>query len=128
MNSAHSVARDFPSVNSAVVRFPQSIPQEQTNQISQAELHELATLRRTARDAEAKAEAKVAELLAKLQAGATVEAGIYDARIGEDSRRTVSWKAVAARLAKRLGFDGDKYCERVLNATKPTTKTILKFE
>jgi hypothetical protein len=128
MNSTQSVARDFPSVNSAVLQFPPSIPQEPTNQISQAELHELATLRRAARDAETKADVKAAELLARLQSGATVEAGIYDTRIGEDSRRTVSWKAVAARLAKRLGFDGDKYCERVLNATKPTTKTVLKFD
>ena len=39
MNSANSVTRDFPSVNSSVVRFPQSIPPEPTNQISQAELH-----------------------------------------------------------------------------------------
>jgi hypothetical protein len=128
MNSAHSVARDFPSVNSAVLQFRQSVPPQPTNQISQAELHELATLRRAARDAETKVEAKTADLLARLQAGATVEPGIYDARIGEDSRRTVSWKAVAARLAKRLGFDGDKYCERVLNVTKPTTKTVLKCE
>jgi hypothetical protein len=123
MNSTASIApRDF-SPN-PVIPFPQSAP----NEITQSQLEEIVALRRAAREAKADVEAKDAELLALLRAGATIEPGIRTAAVATDSRRNVSWKSVAMRLAGRLGFDGAPYCLKVSKATKPNITFSLKVE
>jgi hypothetical protein len=65
-------------------------------------------------------------LKARLQAGATVELGDHFAELKANSRRNVAWKDVAKRLAERLKMNGERYCERVLAATRPTKTVSLE--
>lgn len=106
-----------------IVEFPAP-----NHPVSQSEIKSLIQSQREAREASERCERLEAELLSRLQAGATVEHGEHRAWIGKDSRRNVAWKAVAARLAGRLGFNGAAYCLKVLKATKPSTTFSLKAE
>jgi len=60
--------------------------------------------------------------------GATLEPGDHRAELKENFRRNVSWKDVTVRLAKRLRMDGEAYCSKVLNSTKPTRSVSLVIE
>jgi hypothetical protein len=57
---------------------------------------------------------------ARLEHGAALEGGHHRAQLKENFRRNVSWKDVVLRLANRLRMDGETYCAKVLNSTKPT--------
>jgi hypothetical protein len=64
----------------------------------------------------------------RLETGATIEAGDHRAELGENFRRNVSWKDVAIRLAEWLRMNGQTYCAKVLNSTKPTRTVALFIE
>jgi hypothetical protein len=100
-----------------VVPFPQSVP---AVQISQLELIALLSLRNRLAQLEQQVESAEECIKARLQAGAAVEPGVYTAEVKDAGRRNVAWKSVAARLAKKLGYDPVAYCARVLAGTKPT--------
>jgi len=107
-----------------VVPFPQSVPSQQ---ISQTELALLLSLRGRLSQLETQVADAEESLKARLQAGATVEAGDHSAELKDHSRRNVSWKDVARRLADRLKLDGEMYCARVLAATRPTKTVSLEL-
>ncbi len=65
---------------------------------------------------------------ARLETGATLEPGDHRAELKENFRRNVSWKDVVVRLAERLRMDGEAYCSKVLNSTKPTRSVSLVIE
>ena len=109
---------------SHVVPFPQSVP---ANQISQTELKLLLSLRGRLSQLESQIATAEESLKARLEAGASVEPGDHSAELKQHSRRNVSWKVVAARLARRLKLDGEAYCERVLAATRPTKTVSLEI-
>jgi hypothetical protein len=109
---------------SHVVPFPQSVP---ANQISQIELALLLSLRGRLTQLEKQIETAEESLKERLQTGATVEPGDHTAELKENSRRNVSWKDVAKRLADRLKLDGEMYCARVLAATRPTKTVSLEL-
>jgi hypothetical protein len=109
---------------SAVVTFPQLPPQ----QISQVEITLLLSLRGRLAQLEDQVAAAEAELKARLEAGAVVQPGDHTVELKENFRRNVSWKDVVIRLAERLKMDGEAYCAKVLNSTKPTRSTSLIVE
>ena len=65
---------------------------------------------------------------ARLEHGAALEPGDHRAQLKENFRRNVSWKDVVIRLADRLCMDGEAYCAKVLNSTKPTRTVSLVVE
>jgi len=64
----------------------------------------------------------------RLEKGALLEPGDHRAELKENFRRNVSWKDVVVRLAERLRMNGEAYCARVLNSTKPTRSVSLVIE
>lgn len=94
-------------------------------QISQVELTLILSLRGRAKQLSDQIEAAEKSLTARLQSGAAIEPGDHSAEVKECLRRNVSWKDVASRLARRLGYDADVYCSRVLVATKPNRSLSL---
>src|SRR6516162_8462602 len=60
--------------------------------------------------------------------GAALEPGDHRAQLKENFRRNVSWKDVVIRLADRLCMDGEAYCAKVLNSTKPTRTISVVIE
>jgi len=107
-----------------VVPFPQSAPPQQ---ISQVELALLLSLRGRLAHLESEVGKAEESIKARLQAGAPVESGDHIAQLKTASRRNVSWKEVAVRLADRLKLDGEKYCARILAATKPSQSISLQI-
>ena len=105
---------------SHVVPFPQLVP---ANQISQVELQLLLSLRGRLSQLQSQVATAEESLKQRLQAGAIVEPGDHIAELKESLRRNVAWKAISARLARRLKLGGMRYCEQILERTKPT-KTI----
>lgn len=91
--------------------------------ITQSELEEFLLLRRKLETFDA----LEADLKARLESGATVEDGIHIAKLKNGSRRNVAWREITTRLADRLfgNGKGEPYCEKVLNATKPTPTVSL---
>jgi len=69
---------------------------------------------------------EAAEQSIKSRAG--LEPGDHHAELKEELRRNVAWKAVVIRLAERLRMDGEDYCAKVLNSTKPirTVSLVIK--
>ena len=65
---------------------------------------------------------------ARLETGGLVEPGDHRAELKENFRRNVSWKDVVIRLAERLRMNGEAYCAKVLNSTKPTRTVSLVVE
>lgn len=110
----------------AVIPFPAvQIPQ----QISQTEIALLASLRSRAAQLEKEISAAEKSILARLRTGASVEEGEHTATAKPYSRRSVSWREVAERLAIRAFGQkkGELYCPRVLAATKPSTSYSLEI-
>jgi hypothetical protein len=64
----------------------------------------------------------------RLENGAALEPGDRRAELKENFRRNVAWKAVVIRLASRLRMDGEAYCAKVLNSTKPTRTISVVIE
>lgn len=107
---------------SAVLQFPTV----QTEQISQAELAEFVGAQKTLDALRRHANTLESNLLARLRAGASVEAGERSAEVKRSTRRSPSWKEIVKRLAGRLGMDGDAYCSNVIAHTKPTESFSLE--
>jgi len=107
-----------------VVRFPQSV--RVVEPISQTELGLVLSLRDRLKRLEIDLAAAEDSIKARLEAGAEVEVGDRVAELRESFRRAVSWKAVVFRLATRLRYDGERYCNRVLASTKPTRTVSLE--
>ena len=108
---------------SSVVPFPQSVPPQQ---ISQLELSLLLSLRGRMAQLQSQIDTAEESITMRLQSGASVQPGDHIAELKINSRRNVSWKEVASRLADRLKLDGEKYCARVLAATKPSQSISLQ--
>jgi hypothetical protein len=107
----------------AVLQFPNANPAAET--VTQAELRELIEFRNFQTQLEARISGIEADLKARLESGATVESGVHIASLKESFRRNVAWKDVCGRLADRLKLNGEKYCARVLAATKPSRTVSL---
>jgi hypothetical protein len=113
----HHVGQSKP----AVVPFPKVI----SEQVTQAELSELLDSRSLLAQLEAEVQQQEASVRARLEAGASVEAGARVAELKENFRRNVSWREVVVRLAERLKLDGEAYCAKVLASTKPSRTVSL---
>jgi len=109
-----------------VVQFPQSVPAVEP--ITQLELGLFVSLRNRAQEIQKQVDDEEVALQARLEAGATVEAGPHRAELKESFRRNVSWKSIVRRLATRLKMDGAAYCARVLAGTKSTRTVSLIVE
>ena len=110
---------------SVPLQFPQhKVP---ANQISQVEVKLLLSLRGRLSQLKTQIENAEESLKQRLEAGASVELGDHTAELKENPRRNVAWKDVAKRLAERLKLDGERYCERVLAATRPTKTVSLEI-
>src|SRR6267154_1121955 len=113
----------------------QSIPQSLTvvpfpapKGITQLELGFLLSLRGRLHQLQSQVESAEQSIKTRLETGATLEPGDHRAELKENFRRNVSWKDVAIRLAERLRMNGERYCAKVLNSTKPTRSTSLVIE
>lgn len=110
-----------------VISFP-LLPKTET--ISQSELGLLLSLRDRADKIAADVAAAELSIRKRLASGACVEPGTHSASLKEWTRRSVSWKEVAERLAV-LHFGarkGAQYAGRVLAGTRPTVSTSLVVE
>ncbi len=111
-----------------VVPFPQSVPAVPAKEpITQLEIELLLSLRSRLAQLQSQVESEEAAFQARLEAGASVEAGAHCVGLKESWRRNVSWKSVCIRLAKRLKLNGAVYCARVLASTKPTRSVSLEI-
>lgn len=111
----------------SVISFPAvQIPQT----VTQSELELLLSLRNRAARLEAEIDSAETSVLVRLRMGAGVEDGQHSASIKESSRRSVSWRDVAERLAIRAfgQHKGELYCPRVLAAAKPSQSYSLEIE
>ena len=104
-------------------------PAAKDTQISQFEVAALLSLRNRARQLAEQLDTAEAAILDRLFAGETVEPGERSVEIKESSRRSVSWREVAERLAvKAFGRKrGELYCPKVLAATKPSVTRSLSI-
>jgi hypothetical protein len=103
-----------------VISFPQSVPAVES--VSQRNLAQILELRHRIESLEAELETVEASVRTQLETGAAVEPGLLKAFLKTLERRSVSWKAVCEREL------GEKYCTRVLAATKPSTTVSLVVE
>jgi hypothetical protein len=90
--------------------------------IPQQDLARILELRRDIETLEADLKSAEQSIHEQLEAGASVESGLFQAYLKTTERRSVSWKGVVER---ELGED---YARRVLAATKPDTFTHLVVE
>jgi type II secretory pathway component PulJ len=107
-----------------------SFPAVQTpEEISQNEITLLLSLQSRAAQLEKQIDAAENAIMDRLRLGASVEDGQHSASIKESSRRSVSWRDVAERLAVRaFGHKkGELYCPRVLASTKPSKSYSLEI-
>jgi len=98
----------------SVVPFPAVEP------ITQLELTVFLSWRGRLQQLEEQVKQAEQSVKARLDHGAALESGDHRAQLKENFRRNVSWKDVVIRLANRLRMDGEAYCAKVLNSTKPT--------
>jgi len=117
ITNSHQVVSPF------VIPIASNPPQE----ITQFEVTAVLSLRHRVRQLEQQIVAAERSIRARLESGATVEAGEHTAELKESFRRNVAWKDVVWRLAERLyGEDrGEAYCTNVLRNTKPTRTVSL---
>lgn len=87
--------------------------------IRQQELARILELRRDIEQLKGKLEQAEGAIRLSLEAGASVESGLFRAYLKTTERRSVAWKAVVEREC------GADYAARVLAATKPDTTTQL---
>ena len=106
----------------SVVLFPAVEP------ITQLELTMFLSLRSRLRQLEEQVKQAEQSIKTRLEHGAALEPGDHRAQLKENFRRNVSWKDVVIRLADRLCMDGEAYCAKVLNATKPTRTISMVIE
>ena len=106
----------------SVVPFPAVEP------IPQLELTVFLSLRGRLHQLEEQVRQAEQSIKARLENGAALEPGDHRAELKENFRRNVTWKAVVIRLAERLGMNGETYCARVLNSTKPTRTISVVIE
>jgi hypothetical protein len=96
------------------------------SRITQSELKQLVTSRKVLEELQASIDEAEASIQSRLEAGADVQPGLFSASLKKSPRRNVAWKDVVLRLAKRLEYEPETYCRRVLASTKPTI-TISPF-
>jgi hypothetical protein len=106
----------------AVVPFPAPEP------ITQLEIAALLSLRARLHQIQDQVSQAEQSIKARLETGGFVEPGDHRAELQENLRRNVSWKDVVIRLANRLRMDGENYCAKVLNSTKPTRTISVVIE
>jgi hypothetical protein len=106
----------------SVVPFPAVEP------ITQLELTVFLSLRGRLQQLEEQVKQAEQSIKARLEHGAALESGDHRAQLKENLRRNVSWKDVVIRLANRLHMDGEGYCAKVLNSTKPTRAISVVIE
>lgn len=107
---------------------PQAVPAPQA--ITQLELATLLSLRGRLHQLQAQVEAAEQSIKARLEIGASLEPGDHGAELKEAFRRNVAWREIAERLGDRLYGEGEgfPYCQRVLNATRPSRTVSLVIE
>jgi hypothetical protein len=95
--------------------------------ITQLEIAALLSLRARARQLSEQIVDAEASIQMRIEAHAAVEDGEHTAELRESPRRSVAWRVVAERLADRVfgNGKGDGYCERILNATRPSRTITL---
>jgi len=120
--STQSVIHPVLQSKPAVIPFPISEP------ITQLELAAFLSLRSRLHHLETQVEQAEQFIKARLESGVIPEPGDHHAELKPSIRRNVSWKAVVIRLAERLRMDGEVYCAKVLNSTKPTRTVSLVIE
>lgn len=98
-----------------IVRTPVVHPQH----ISQNELGHILEMRRQREALDEQIKESEISIRAALEAGATVEGGLFRAFLKTTERRSVAWKAIVEREL------GEGYANRVLAATKPDKFTTL---
>jgi hypothetical protein len=96
--------------------------------ITQLELELLLSLRGRLHQLQEQVESAEQSIKSRLESGASLEPGDHIAELKESFRKNVSWKSVAIRLAERLRMNGEAYCAKVLNSTKPTRSISLVVE
>jgi hypothetical protein len=114
--------QNFSQLQNSVFPFPAPNP------ITQLELTTLLSLRGRLHQLQEQVEAAEQSIRLRLESGAELELGDHTAEVKENFRRNVSWKDVVVRLAERLRMDGEAYCAKVLNSTKPTRTVSLVIE
>jgi hypothetical protein len=122
MATQQIVSPVVPQSKLAVVPFPAPIP------ITQTELALLLGMRCRLHQLQEQVEQAEASIKTRLETGAFLELGDHSAELKENFRRNISWKNVVIRLAERLRMDGEAYCAKVLNSTKPTRSISLIVE
>jgi len=122
MATSHTVAPSIEQSKLTVVPFPAPTP------VTQLELGALCSLRARLHQIEEQVEQAEQSIKGRLEKGGIVEPGDHRAELREQFRRNVSWKDVTIRLAERLRMDGEAYCSKVLNSTKPTRSVCLSIE
>jgi len=106
----------------SVVLFPAVEP------LTQLELTVFLSLGSRLRQLEEQVKQAEQSIKTRLENGAALEQGDHRAELKENFRRNVSWKDVVIRLAERLRMNGEAYCAKVLNSTKPTRTVSLVVE
>jgi hypothetical protein len=122
MSASQNLSEVLTQSKLAIVPFP--APQG----ITQLELAALLSLRGRLHQLQEQVESAEQSIKTRLETGATLEPGDLRAEFKENFRRNVSWKDVTVRLAKRLRMNGEAYCAKVLNSTKPTRSISLVVE
>lgn len=122
MSATQTVPQSLQQSKLSIVPFP--APQA----VTQLELTALLSLRARLHQIEEQVETAEQSIKSRLEAGCSVEEGDHRASLKENFRRNVSWKDVAIRLAERLRMNGERYCAKVLNSTKPNRTISLAIE
>jgi hypothetical protein len=124
--ATQSVIHSVEQSKSPVVSFP--VPTVEP--ITQLEIAVLLSLRNRARQLSEQIADAEASIQTRIEANAAVETGEHTAELRESSRRSVAWRVVAERLADRVfgNGKGDGYCERILNATRPSRTVTLVIQ
>ncbi len=110
-----------------VVSFPQSVPAEAipVREVSQRELIDLIEASNVLSALTQRVDSLESDIKARLEKGASIEPGVHTAELKEGFRRSVAWKEVVIRFAKRLKLDGERYCDKLLARTKPSRSVSL---
>ena len=106
----------------SVVPFPAVEP------ITQLELTVFLSLRGRLYQLEEQIKQAEQSIKARLEHGAALESADHRVQLKENFGRNVSWKDVVIRLANRMRIDGEAYCAKVLNSTKPTRTISVVIE
>jgi len=122
MATSQNVSEVLTQSKLAVVPFPAPQP------ITQLELAAFLSLRGRLHQLEEQVDQAEQSIKTRLETGAFLEPGDHRAELKENFRRNVSWKDVVIRLAERLRMNGEAYCAKVLNSTKPMRTLSLVIE